>query len=129
MQYSTITVENDNRLPTVDPIPDTVPRTYSEFDVISFTVRGSDEDTNDPLPRWSVSDNATTDAEIHRENGAFLWIPDDTRGGSTIQFTFTLTDAADAQMSQETVIFTITDTPTHARRRSTRHCPILTDCT
>ena len=108
MQYSTLTVDNDNRSPTIEPIPDTVPRTYSEFDVISFTVRGSDEDTNDPLPRWSVSDNATTDATIHLENGAFLWIPDESRGGSTIEFTFTLTDGEFEPTT--TVIFTIDET-------------------
>ncbi len=97
IQQGILTVNNENQPPIIDPIQDTIPRIYSEFDIISFNMSGFDPDTNDPLPTWSVSDNSTspTGATIHPENGTFLWIPGDQHGNSTTKFTFTLTDAAD----------------------------------
>ena len=111
IQQGILTINNDNQPPIIDPILDTVPRTYSEFDIISFNMSGSDPDTNDPLPTWSVSDNSTssTGATIHPEDGTFLWIPGDQHGNSTTEFTFTLTDAADEPVI-ETIALRINET-------------------
>ena len=111
IQQGILTVNNKNQPPIIDPIQDTIPRTYSEFDIISFNMSGFDPDTNDPLPTWSVSDNSTssTGATIHPENGTFLWIPGDQYGNSTTKFTFTLTDAASEPVI-ETIALRIEET-------------------
>ncbi len=91
-----IMVINDNRIPTVGPIPGDVDRTPDEGQLVQFIMPGSDEDfdTGDPRPTWRITTSSDTNARIDTTSGEFTWTPDDTHGNSTISFNFILEDSA-----------------------------------
>ena len=96
LRSGTITVNNVNRAPTITgTIPATIDDTPDEQELVMFALVGSDDDTGDDLPIWTVSaDNtAADDNATITQGGDFRWTPDETHGSSTITFTFNLTDA------------------------------------
>ena len=96
LRSGTITVNNVNRAPTITgTIPATIDDTPDEQELVMFALMGSDDDTGDDLPIWTVSaDNtAADDNATITQGGDFRWTPDETHGSSTITFTFNLTDA------------------------------------
>ena len=96
LRSGNITVNNVNRAPTITgTIPATIDDTPDEQELVMFALVGSDDDTGDDLPIWTVSaDNTAADNNATiTQGGDFRWTPDETHGSSTITFTFNLTDA------------------------------------
>ena len=94
-QSGTITVNHTNRIPVIDPIPDTVPATeLSINEPVSFDLKGSDPDGDVIL--WSIA-SSVDGAKIAAETGEFTFTPIPEHGSTSITFEFLLTDITGAQ--------------------------------
>ena len=94
-QSGTITVNHTNRIPVIDPIPDTVPATeLSVNKPVSFDLKGSDPDEDVIL--WSIA-SFVDGAKIAAETGEFTFTPIPEHGSTSITFEFLLTDITGAQ--------------------------------
>ena len=83
-----------NNHPVVDPLLDRFIKAYDEYEIITFTLNGTDADDANEVLVWSFVDNSTgtADATLNPDSGLFVWIPDSEDGGTTVQFNFTATD-------------------------------------
>ncbi|SFM85412.1 Ig-like domain-containing protein, partial [Methanolobus profundi] len=108
LENVTITVNNVNRAPELTSIG---AQSVSEGQELSFTLVGSDDDTDDTLI-YSMS-NLPSDATLNETTGEFSWIPDydttnATAGFDDVTAMFTVSDGEDT--ASQYVIITVTNT-------------------
>ncbi|MEE9117269.1 MAG: putative Ig domain-containing protein, partial [Calditrichia bacterium] len=75
-QPAEIIVQNVNHLPALNPIED---KSVDENSSLTFTISGSDEDTDDDLA-YSISD-LPDGVNFDEKSGSFSWTPDFTQAG------------------------------------------------
>ncbi|MHC4637759.1 MAG: putative Ig domain-containing protein, partial [Planctomycetota bacterium] len=101
----TITVNDINRAPVLDPVGD---KTVDEAQLLQFTVTASDPDTGDTLT-YSAT-NLPTGATFDPLTQIFTWTPDYTQAGTYPNVTFTVTDDGTPVLNDsEAITITVND--------------------
>ena len=107
----TITVNDTNTAPVLDPIGD---QSVNELETLTFTATASDSDI--PADTLTFSLDATSLAagmSIDASTGVFTWTPTESDGNTTPNVTVTVTDSGTGNlMDSETFTITVNDTNT-----------------
>ena len=119
----TVTVNEVNTAPTLDPIGD---QTVAELTQLSFTATATDSDAPSQGLTFSLSDGAAgqvpAGASIDSTTGIFSWTPTESDGPGTLTFDVVVTDDGLPPLSDSE---TITVTVTEASATITAHVTIL----